>query len=292
MGREANASASAYAPARAGDTGREGDGWVLRHRPAFRLIQCMGVLCLFITVKKWTALYILCFVVLFAGFAAILWQGSAVQASRALEPGAGGTVLIIDPGHGGEDGGAVAADGTCESQINLAVSLRLEAIARLVGMETAMTRREDVSTTDMAGGTVRERKISDLKNRTAFCNAVPGGVLVSVHQNSLPGAPGVHGAQMFYGGVQGSEALALTVQNALNAVINRERPKVAKTSGDAVYLLKNAACPAVLVECGFLSNSGETEKLKTADYQTRLALTVLAGVRFHLTAPAEPPAAL
>lgn len=247
----------------------------------------MGVFHLFLTVKKWTALYILCLLLLFVGFAAILWQGSAVQASRNLEQGMGETVLIIDPGHGGEDGGAVADDGTCESQINLAVALRLEALARLVGMETTMTRREDVSTADPAGSTVRERKVSDLKNRVSFCNTIPSGILVSIHQNSLPGAPGVHGAQMFYGGVADSEELALSIQDALNRTVNWERPKAAKASGDAVYLLKNAVCPAVLVECGFLSNGDETEKLKSPDYQTRLALTVLAGTLAHLHAPAE-----
>lgn len=237
---------------------------------------------MFITVKKWTVLYVLCLLVLFAGFAAILWQGSAVRASKALELRQGAQVLIIDPGHGGEDGGATAADGTCEAEINLAVSLRLEELARLVGQPTAMTRREDVSLHDAAGSTIRERKIADLKNRTAFCDTVPGGILVSIHQNSLPGAPGVHGAQVFYGGAEGSEELALALQAAVNQSINAQRPKTARSSGDAVYLLKHAACPAVLVECGFLSNGEETALLKSAEHQKRLATAILAGVLSQL----------
>ena len=95
---------------------------------------------MFLTVKKWTALYLLTLLLLFVGFAVILWQGSAINASKnlLLEQG---PVLVIDPGHGGMDGGAVASDGTVESQINLAVSLRKEELARFIGVETEMTRR-------------------------------------------------------------------------------------------------------------------------------------------------------
>ena len=131
---------------------------------------------MFLTFKKWTALYLLTLLLLFVGFAAILWQGSAINASKnlLLEQG---PVLVIDPGHGGMDGGAVASDGTVESQINLAVSLRMEELARFIGVETEMTRREDVSLHDASADTVRAKKVSDLKNRTALANAVPGGVV-------------------------------------------------------------------------------------------------------------------
>ena len=156
---------------------------------------------MFLTFKKWTALYLLTLLLLFAGFAAILWQGSAVNASKnlVLEQG---PVLVIDPGHGGMDGGAMAADGTVEAQINLAVSLRVEELARFIGVETEMTRREDVSLHDASADTVRAKKASDLKNRTALANAVPGGVVVSIHQNSLPDVPSVCGAQVFYGPIR------------------------------------------------------------------------------------------
>ena len=127
---------------------------------------------MFLTFKKWTALYLLTLLLLFAGFAAILWQGSAVNASKnlSLEQG-GGPVLLIDPGHGGMDGGAVSEDGTVESRINLAVGLQLEGIAQLIGMDTKMTRREDISLHDSDIATVRQQKMSDLKNRTDFANS-------------------------------------------------------------------------------------------------------------------------
>ena len=112
-------------------------------------------------------------------------------------------------------------------------------------------------------------------------NSVSGGVLVSLHQNSLPQVPSVHGAQAFYGEAEGSQALAETVQAALNSTIN-DRVKEVKAAGSGVYLLKNAQIPAILVECGFLSNSDETALLNTQTHQTRLALTILSAVLQHM----------
>ena len=235
---------------------------------------------MFLTFKKWTALYLLTLLLLFAGFAAILWQGSAVNASKnlVLEQG---PVLVIDPGHGGMDGGAMAADGTVEAQINLAVSLRVEELARFIGVETEMTRREDVSLHDASADTVRAKKASDLKNRTALANAVPGGVVESIHQNSLPDVPSVCGAQVFYSAAEGSQELAEAVQSALNAALN-PKPKEPKQAGSSVYLLQHAKSPTILVECGFLSNPQETVRLNTPAYQTELALTILSAVLAHL----------
>ena len=95
---------------------------------------------MFLTFKKWTAFYLLTLLLLFAGFAAILWQGSAINASKnlTLGEGGGGTVLVVDPGHGGIDGGAVAADGTVEAQINLAVALQMTCLS------TTLTRVRSV----------------------------------------------------------------------------------------------------------------------------------------------------
>ena len=238
---------------------------------------------MFITFKKWTALYVLGFVALFAIFAAILWRGGAVNASKtvALAQG-GGPVLLIDPGHGGEDGGAVAEDGTTEAEINLAVSLELESLAGLLGVETAMTRREDVSLGDPALPTVRQRKTDDLKVRTQAANALPEAVTISVHQNTLPGYPTVQGAQVFHGGGERSAGLAQPLQDALNATVNAAAKEIKTAQG--VYLLSHAQGTAVLVECGFLSNSRETAALKTADHQKRLAVSILAPTLAWLSA--------
>ena len=146
---------------------------------------------MFLTFKKWTALYILCLIAIFVVFGLILRQGNAVQTSAAALSEESLPVLIIDPGHGGEDGGAVANDGTAESGINLSVALMVEDLARLAGWDTVMTRREDISIHDEGSETIREKKNSDLRNRVALCNSVEGGILISIHQNSLPSVPSV-----------------------------------------------------------------------------------------------------
>lgn len=238
---------------------------------------------MFLTFKKWTALYLLMLAVLFAGFAVILWQGGAVNVSKSLSLAQGEPfVLIIDPGHGGIDGGASAADGTVESQINLALGLRMEAMAQLLGLETEMTRREDISIHDPDAATIRQQKVSDLKNRVALVNGIPGGVLVSLHQNSLPEARSVHGAQAFFNGAVGSKELALAVQEKLNAVVN-DRPKQSVAAGEGVYLMAHTEVPSVLIECGFLSNAQEAALLQTPEHQTRLALAILSGVLTEIT---------
>lgn len=238
---------------------------------------------MFITFRKWTALYLLCLVLLFAGFAVILRAGEAVPSSAEAALEQGRPVLIIDPGHGGEDGGAVATDGTVESGINLAIALRVEEGAKLLGWETVMTRREDISIHDSGAETLRQKKVSDLHNRADLCNSVAGGVLISIHQNSLPASKSVQGAQVFYNGVEGSQELAQAIQEALNANLNGDRPKTAKRIGDNVYLMKTVTCPAVLVECGFLSNAQETQRLVSPEYQTRLAAVILSAAAACLT---------
>ena len=131
---------------------------------------------------------------------------------------------------------------------------------------------------------VRQRKNSDLQNRVAQINGVSGGVLVSLHQNSLPQVPSVHGAQVFYGEAGGSRELAESIQAALNQTVN-DRAKEVKAAGGGVYLLKKAEIPAILVECGFLSNSEETVLLNSQAHQNRLAVTILASALAHLNQP-------
>ena len=144
-----------------------------------------------------------------------------------------------------------------------------------------MTRRENADLHDEGVETIRQQKISDLKNRVAKVNSVSGGILVSLHQNSLPQSPGARGAQVFYGEAEGSQELAETVQAALNTAING-KPKGIKAAGSSVYLLEKTEVPSILVECGFLSNAEDTALLNTENHRTKLALTILAAVLSHL----------
>ena len=185
-------------------------------------------------------------------------------------------IVVIDPGHGGEDGGTVAADGTTESQINLAVAMRLREIFFLAGIETVMTREADISIYT-EGETVRARKVSDLNNRVHIVNSIPNAVLISIHQNSLPQAKSVHGAQVFCNANEGSELMAELIQAGLNMSINTDRAKEKRKIDTSVYLMNHIDCPSVLVECGFLSNEHDTALLKTTNHQNKIALTVAAG---------------
>ena len=228
-------------------------------------------------IRKRTLLYTW-LAVCMIGLSAIFLAGSrrAFTPTGAMGQGSSAQTVVIDPGHGGQDGGAVAGDGTEESRINLAISLQLEQLLRFAGVRTELTRREDVMVCDPGLETMRQRKVSDLHNRASFVNGIPNAVLLSIHQNSLPGHPGVSGAQVFHNGQDGAEALALCIQNDLNMAVNT-REKAAKRIDDSIYIMKHADCPAVLVECGFLSNPEETVLLQQPDYQLHMAAAIAAG---------------
>ena len=197
-------------------------------------------------------------------------------------------VVVIDPGHGGEDGGAVSAAGAEESRINLDIALRLNQLLRFCGTRTLMIRTDDSSIGDPGLATVRERKASDLKKRVELVNDAENAVLLSIHQNSLPSSPVTHGAQAFWNLQSGSRELAKEIQRALNAQINTERPKEPKEISSTIYLMKHVQAPAVLVECGFLSNAAEAEKLQEDPYQTKLAAVIAAGYLECLNGETEP----
>ncbi len=208
----------------------------------------------------------------------VLWRGQENAAVSGKAPAEEKikerTVVIIDAGHGGFDGGAVSPDGVAEAEINLAVAKDLALVLAFLGENTALTRQEDISLDTGSGSTVRQRKVEDLKQRTAFVEQFPQGVLLSIHQNSLPSVPSVHGAQAFFN--PAGEGLGQCIQQELNAVIN-DREKQARAMDPSVYLLSHTRHPSVLIECGFLSNGAETERLQSPEYQRRLALTIAAG---------------
>ena len=235
---------------------------------------------MFITIRKWTALYVISLLMLVIGFTLIMQQGEAVQTSANTGTDALLT-LIIDPGHGGEDGGAVAADGTVESHINLAIAKSTSDLAHLLGWNVMMTRTEDISIHSSDAQTLREKKVSDLKNRVAFCNGVDSSILISIHQNSLPSSPKTRGAQVFYSDTAGSAELAESIQQIFNKTINQKQIKEKKNI-QGNYLMKHVTSPAVLVECGFLSNEDETRLLKSREYQVKIALAIISAATMHL----------
>lgn len=183
--------------------------------------------------------------------------------------------LVIDAGHGGADGGATTVQGVCESDINLAVSLRIEALAQLFGTKTVMTRSDAEIAYPPEADTISKKKVFDQKNRVELINSVENAVLVSIHQNKYPDAR-PSGPQVLYAATDGSRELGELMHANLTALLCPENRRVAAPISGDIFLMRSVNCPAVLVECGFLSNSAEAALLQTGSYQTKLALVIFA----------------
>lgn len=149
------------------------------------------------------------------------------------------------------------------------------------GRPAVLLRQEDVSLHDSDAQTLRQKKTSDLHNRAELVEKIDGGILVSIHQNSYP-EPRYHGAQVFYAPTQGSPELGQYLQAALREGLDPENGREAKQIPDTVYLMNHVTCPAVLVECGFLTNPAEEALLRSDIYQRRLAAVLAWGL---LTGP-------
>lgn len=191
-----------------------------------------------------------------------------------------GETLVIDAGHGGEDGGAVSVSGVSESVINLAVARRLDGIMGLYGVSTLMLRTQDVSLHDSNVTGIRNQKVSDLHNRVEAVNAAGSATLISIHQNSFTD-PKYDGAQVFYAPTQGSQYFAEYTQELMRVSLDPENDRLAKPIPDSVYLMNHIDCRAILVECGFLTNPAEDLLLQDPDYQLKLAVAV-AGAYFQV----------
>lgn len=186
--------------------------------------------------------------------------------------------VIIDAGHGGFDGGAVAKDGTVEKDINLQISLKVSKMLQYNGYDVIMTRDGDTGTEDDENAAIASRKKSDLSNRLSLMKNNPDAIYVSIHLNKFT-TSAANGAQVFYTkNYDEARLLAESVQSKIIELIQPENTRVVKQGTSSTYLLKNAAVPAIIVECGFLSNHLELEKLKTEDYQSQMAFAIVCGI--------------
>lgn len=196
-------------------------------------------------------------------------------AESAAQPGL--EILVIDPGHGGIDGGAISDDGSKESDINLAIALKLNALAELLGQPAVMTRWDDSIRKQYAEYSEHE----DLVQRTELVNATPGAVLISIHQNDFPtGQPS--GSQVLYAATPGSEALGKLCHAMLIEQLDPKNRRVAEPAPKALYITSHVQCPAILVECGFMSNNFEVQKLCSEGYQRAIALILAASLLQYL----------
>lgn len=222
------------------------------------------------------ARFALCACLILGLLAAGIWGGEqAVSAISDRMPIKRARTIIVDAGHGGEDGGATSCTGRLESGYNLEIALRLEDMLHFLGCKTLMVRRTDTAIYKK-GETIAQKKVDDLKNRVRLVNETEGGVLVSIHQNYFSQSQ-YSGAQVFYGAADGSKLLADAVQAALVSTLNPGSHRKTKAAR-GIYLMEKSRKQAILVECGFLSNPEEERHLASPDYQKALAAVIGAAV--------------
>lgn len=217
------------------------------------------------------AMLLLLFVYIFSGKIPAL--GTAADSKEEKQK-----TVVIDPGHGGIDGGAISVLGDEEQEINLDISLKLRDKLKAKGIAVVMTRETDAG---LYGENDTNKKVADMKARCSLINEVNPELMVSVHQNNYS-SEGVKGAQVFYysHSVEGEKA-AVILQNHLREGLDKDNERKAKKN-DNYYILINVKCPAVIAECGFLSNYSEAELLKNSEYQEKVAQALCDGICEYL----------
>ena len=186
--------------------------------------------------------------------------------------------LILDAGHGGEDGGASTASVEKESDINLAIVLKTRALMAFLGENPQLTRDRDRSLHSDGADTIRQKKVSDLKNRVEMVESTSNALLISVHQNHFTD-PRYSGTQVFFNLGDENRQWAERAQEIFRQTLAPGNDRKAKPMPDGIYLFDHISCPAILVECGFLSNGEEAALLCTDAYQRKVALA-LAGAYY------------
>ena len=208
------------------------------------------------------------------------WGSRAVTVFTENTPAQREHTVIVDPGHGGVDGGATSCTGVPESRFNLEIGLRLGDMLEFLGYRTVLIRREDVSVYTK-GETIAQKKVSDLKQRVSLINEWEGAILLSIHQNYFADSR-YAGAQVFYAATEGSRELARALQDALVRTLNPgSNRKEKKSSG--IYLMEHIRCPGVLIECGFLSNPEEEARLRSPGYQKQLCALIACTLGKYLS---------
>ena len=203
-------------------------------------------------------------------FLVAAWAGSrTVTVMAQREPMERDHTIVIDAGHGGEDGGAVSCTGVMEKQINLEIALEMNDLLHLLGHRTRMIRSDDRSVYT-AGDTIARRKVSDLKERVRMVDETENAILVSIHQNLFPDAR-YSGAQVFYSSE--GQTLAESLQASFRQTVNPGSKREIKKASN-VYLMDHISCTGILVECGFLSNPEEESLLRTQKYQQKICIVI------------------
>ncbi|MEG0873531.1 MAG: N-acetylmuramoyl-L-alanine amidase [Clostridia bacterium] len=188
-------------------------------------------------------------------------------------------VIVIDAGHGLPDEGAVGFNGTTEQAINLKIALKLQKLIEQSGAKVLLTRSDENGIYSSDSKSIRNKKISDIKNRVDIGNNLAADIFISIHLNKYPPSESYRGWQVFYQDKNNeSKRVADLIQNNLNKNIEFKNNRV-PLSISGVYIMDKLAIPAVIIECGFLSNLEEASLLKTDEYQNKLAWGIYIGLQ-------------
>ncbi|MBO5111564.1 MAG: N-acetylmuramoyl-L-alanine amidase [Clostridia bacterium] len=216
--------------------------------------------------------------VILPGLLADRWltNSNGTGSQPAVDSSDEGLVFVLDAGHGGEDGGAIAADGTEEKKLNLAVANTLGALLRLNGQTVVLTRSTDTLLYDYYKD--REdytgyKKMYDLRNRLRIAEQEENSVYVGLHMNKFSD-PRYSGLQVYYAKTEGSATLAGKIQTGVKSTVQPDNNRQIKAATSGIYILNEIRIPAVLVECGFLSNPEECAALSTEEYRRQLSAAI------------------
>ena len=189
-----------------------------------------------------------------------------------------GYTIVLDAGHGGEDGGASSDGGIVEKNLNLSITMKIGKCLEEKGVRVAYTRTEDVLLYDRTQDFKGKKKILDLAARVKKAREYENGIFVSIHMNSFPQKQ-YSGLQVYYSPHHPlSQTLALSIQNNTKKYLDSDNQRKIKKADSSIYLLDRLEMPAVLVECGFLSNDAEAQKLANDEYQNNLAMIIAESI--------------
>ena len=189
-----------------------------------------------------------------------------------------GITVVLDAGHGGEDPGAIGVSGAYEKDLNLAITLNISSQLKEAGINVILTREDDRLLYKPEENIKGLKKISDLKNRVALANAEENAILVSIHMNSYTD-PRYSGLQVWYSeNSADSPALAELIQNNNRTKLQSDNHRKIKGAGSSIFLLDKINAPAVLVECGFLSNVAEAKQFEDYEYKKQVAFIICCSI--------------
>ena len=227
-----------------------------------------------------------CITVVIAVIFFALWFGRYQNNKRlpaSLSGDFNSRTFVIDPGHGGEDGGTFADDGTAEKELNLKMANAVSLLFELNGNNVRMTRTEDTLLYDHYNDLENykgKKKIYDLKNRVRITEEYENPVYIGIHMNSYP-IPKYKGLQVYYSRNDSSSmTLAEAIQRNTSKYIQDWNVRSVKKADSSIYILDNLHCSAVLIECGFLSNSDDLASLKDLEYRRDMSCVIFASALF------------